>query len=99
MDAATVVHHCASLWCRRSRILDCVGVVGSEGVQVAQLTKATLDVGHVDFYVVLEGTANTGSKHFGQYGTYSYIVLIDKKYVVYYVVILYVHYCYCWTIV
>jgi len=42
--------------------LDCVGVVRSKGVQVAQLTKATLDVGHVDFYVVLEGTEVGGVK-------------------------------------
>ena len=35
---------------------DRVGVVGSESMQVSQLTQATLDVGHVDLHVVLEAT-------------------------------------------
>lgn len=36
-------------WCS-----DGVGVVGGERVQVAQLTKAALDVSHVDLHVILE---------------------------------------------
>lgn len=31
-----------------------MGVVGREGVEVTQLTQATLNVGHVDLHIVLE---------------------------------------------
>lgn len=46
------------VWRGRGRHSDCVGVVGRKCVQVAQLTKAALDVCHVDLNIVLEATRN-----------------------------------------
>lgn len=43
---------------------DRVGVVGCKGMQVSQLTQATLDVCYVDLDVVLEATAQTRHTHF-----------------------------------
>lgn len=37
---------------------DCVGVVGSECMQVAKLTQTALDVCHMDLHVILEATVN-----------------------------------------
>jgi len=46
----------------RCRCSDCVGVIGSKRVQIAQLTQTTLDVCHVDLNVILKATGNTGKK-------------------------------------
>lgn len=40
------------------RYSDCIGVVGSKCMQISQLTKATLDVRHMDLHIVLETTKN-----------------------------------------
>lgn len=49
---------CTCAWAGRCRYSDCIGVVGSECMQIAQLTKATLDVCHMDLNVILEATGN-----------------------------------------
>lgn len=53
-----------SLWprkrlCGRCRVLHGIGVVGRKRVQISQLTKATLDVRHVDLDIILEATGTT----------------------------------------
>lgn len=50
---------CTCVWCGWCRCSDCIGVVGRECVQIAQLTKAALDVCHVDLDVILKATRNT----------------------------------------
>lgn len=41
---------------------DCVGVVGSECMQVAKLTQPTLNVCHMDLNIILEATVDRGNR-------------------------------------
>lgn len=40
-----------------------MGVVGREGVEVSQLTQATLNVGHMDLHIVLEAAVECIKAH------------------------------------
>lgn len=40
------------------QLSDCIGVVGSKCMQIAQLTKTTLDVCHMNLNIILEATGN-----------------------------------------
>lgn len=42
------------------QLSDCIGVVGSKCMQIAQLTKTTLDVCHMNLNIILEATEVRG---------------------------------------
>lgn len=58
IKAHTSLCVCTCVCCAWRRYSNCVGVVGSKCMKVAQLTKATLDVCHVDLNIILEATGN-----------------------------------------